>query len=164
MFITPLDAQAAEVDARMLGALLTGVRRAFPYVEGARAEDVASAHADALFRILHTAPFGVAVQALALLFQLLSAQSAVSDRFYRRASVETMLFWQHADRGSKASKVQTVVATVQHLSDSRLCSSRTAGWDMLRVASKALHLACVLSVVMIGCSHAHVAAPQPDCW
>ena len=75
--------QAAEVDARMLGALLTGVRRAFPYVESGKAEGVATAHADALFRILHTAPFGVAVQALALLFQLLSARSAVSDRFYR---------------------------------------------------------------------------------
>ena len=77
------DLQAAEVDARMLGALLTGVRRAFPFVESSKAEDVATQHADALFRILHTAPFGVAVQALALLFQLLSARSAVSDRFYR---------------------------------------------------------------------------------
>ena len=77
------NVQAAEVDARMLGALLTGVRRAFPYVESGKAEGVATAHADALFRILHTAPFGVAVQALALLFQLLSARSAVSDRFYR---------------------------------------------------------------------------------
>ena len=67
----------------MLGALLTGVRRAFPYVQSDKAEGVATAHADALFRILHTAPFGVAVQALALLFQLLSARSAVSDRFYR---------------------------------------------------------------------------------
>ena len=67
----------------MLGALLTGVRRAFPFVESSKAEDVATQHADALFRILHTAPFGVAVQGLALLFQLLSARSAVSDRFYR---------------------------------------------------------------------------------
>lgn len=65
----------------MLGALLTGVRRAFPFVESSKAED--TQHADALFRILHTAPFGVAVQALALLFQLLAARSAVSDRFYR---------------------------------------------------------------------------------
>ncbi|EIE24712.1 hypothetical protein COCSUDRAFT_14147 [Coccomyxa subellipsoidea C-169] len=71
------------VDARMLGALLAGVRRAFPYVHGDASEGVASHHADALFRVLHTAPLGVAVQALALLFQLLSARSAVSDRFYR---------------------------------------------------------------------------------
>lgn len=75
--------QAAEVDARMLGALLAGVRRAFPFVDGDAAEGVASAHADALFRVLHTAPLGVAVQALMLLFQLLSARSTVSDRFYR---------------------------------------------------------------------------------
>lgn len=67
----------------MLGALLAGVRRAFPFVDGDAAEGVASAHADALFRVLHTAPLGVAVQALMLLFQLLSARSTVSDRFYR---------------------------------------------------------------------------------
>lgn len=67
----------------MLGALLAGVRRAFPYVDGDAAEGVAAHHADSLFRVLHTAPLGVAVQALALLFQLLSARSAVSDRFYR---------------------------------------------------------------------------------
>lgn len=67
----------------MLGALLAGVRRAFPFVDGDAAEGVAAHHADALFRVLHTAPLGVAVQALALLFQLLSARSAVSDRFYR---------------------------------------------------------------------------------
>ncbi|CAL8467747.1 g7285 [Coccomyxa elongata] len=82
--------QAAEVDARMLGALLAGVRRAFPYVDGSAAESVAAHHADSLFRVLHTAPLGVAVQALALLFQLLSARSAVSDRFYR-ALYEVML-------------------------------------------------------------------------
>ena len=57
--------QAAEVDARMLGALLAGVRRAFPYVDADEAEAVAGAHADALFRILYAAPFGVATQALA---------------------------------------------------------------------------------------------------
>ena len=68
----------------MLGALLVGVRRAFPYVAPAEeAQAVAGAHADALFRVLHAAPFGTATQALALLFQLLAARSALSDRFYR---------------------------------------------------------------------------------
>ena len=40
-------------------------------------------HSTALFRVTHTATFGVAVQALGLVFQLLDARSAVSDRFYR---------------------------------------------------------------------------------
>jgi ribosome biogenesis protein MAK21 len=75
--------QAAEVDARMLGALLAGVRRAYPYVTSGQADPLAQRHADALFRIAHSAPFGVAVQSLSLLFQLLSAHSALSDRFYR---------------------------------------------------------------------------------
>ena len=43
-------------------------------------------HADALFRMLHAAPFGVRVQALALLQQLLADRAAMSDRFYRCAA------------------------------------------------------------------------------
>ncbi|KAK9819570.1 hypothetical protein WJX81_001337 [Elliptochloris bilobata] len=76
--------QAAEVDARMLGALLAGVRRALPYLGAGDAGDAAvGRHADALFRMLHVAPFGVRVQALALLQQLLADRGAMSDRFYR---------------------------------------------------------------------------------
>lgn len=69
----------------MLGALLAGVRRALPYVGDSDAGDAAvGRHADALFRMLHAAPFGVRVQALALLQQLLADRAAMSDRFYRR--------------------------------------------------------------------------------
>ena len=74
------------MDAKMLAALLAGVRRAFPFVEAEHTEALMQKHAHALFRIIHTATFGVAVQALALLFQLLDARSAVSDRFYRHAT------------------------------------------------------------------------------
>jgi ribosome biogenesis protein MAK21 len=72
-----------EVDSRLLAALLTGVRRAFPYLEAAEADQLAGVHGDSLFRLVHQAPFGVATQALALLFQIVSSQSAVSDRFSR---------------------------------------------------------------------------------
>ncbi len=34
-----------------------------------------------LFRLVHTAPFTVAVQALLLMYQLMSARSAISDRW-----------------------------------------------------------------------------------
>ncbi len=47
----------------MLGALLAGVRRAFPFVEASEAEALVAAHSPALFKIVHTATFGVAVQA-----------------------------------------------------------------------------------------------------
>ncbi len=54
--------QAEEVDARMLGALVAGVRRAFPYVDAGEVEDVIDKHSDSLFRITHTAPLGVSLQ------------------------------------------------------------------------------------------------------
>ena len=50
------------MDARMLGALVAGVRRAFPYVDVAEVETVIDKHSDALFRITHTAPLGVSLQ------------------------------------------------------------------------------------------------------
>ena len=71
------------VDARMLSALIAGVRRAFPYVAPEAVEPLIEAHAAALFRVCHTASFGVAVQGLMLLFQLMAARHSVSDRFYR---------------------------------------------------------------------------------
>jgi hypothetical protein len=51
------------MDARMLGALVAGVRRAFPYVDVSEVETVIDKHSDALFRITHTAPLGVSLQA-----------------------------------------------------------------------------------------------------
>jgi ribosome biogenesis protein MAK21 len=76
-------AAGGEVDARMLGALLAGVRRAFPFVEPAEVEPLVAAHADAIFRLVHTRSLGVAAQALLLLQQLMAGRDAVSDRFYR---------------------------------------------------------------------------------
>lgn len=46
----------------MLGALVAGVRRAFPYVDAGEVEDVIDKHSDSLFRITHTAPLGVSLQ------------------------------------------------------------------------------------------------------
>jgi ribosome biogenesis protein MAK21 len=72
-----------EVDSRMLAALITGVRRAFPFVPAQDVEPLIEAHADALFKLVHAGSFGVATQALLLLHQLMSSRNAVSDRFYR---------------------------------------------------------------------------------
>ena len=47
----------------MLGALVAGVRRAFPYVDVSEVEAFIDTHSDALFRITHTAPLGVSLQA-----------------------------------------------------------------------------------------------------
>lgn len=63
-------AGAQEADARMLGALLTGIRRAYPYVDGSALDEVFATHATPLFRTVHAAPFTVSTQALMLLFQV----------------------------------------------------------------------------------------------
>lgn len=78
-----LCAQAEEADAKILSAIIAGVRRAFPFVATEDVQPLIERHSGALFTMIHTAPFGVAVQALLLLFQLMAAQHAVSDRFYR---------------------------------------------------------------------------------
>ncbi|KXZ46949.1 hypothetical protein GPECTOR_39g443 [Gonium pectorale] len=79
----PKLAVAEEIDARLLSGLITGVRRAFPYVQPADVEPLVDRSASQLFRMVHTAPFTVAVQALMLMYQLMSARAAISDRYYR---------------------------------------------------------------------------------
>ncbi|XP_024383278.1 protein SLOW WALKER 2 [Physcomitrium patens] len=74
---------AAEIDARLLSALLTGVNRAFPYVATDDVNSIIEEHTPVLFRLVHSDNFNVAVQALMLLHQLLQKNQAVSERFYR---------------------------------------------------------------------------------
>lgn len=81
-----LPVQAEELDARILSAIIAGVRRAFPFVATQDVQPLIEKHSDSLFKMIHTAPFSVAVQALLLLFQLMSTQNAISDRFYRSTS------------------------------------------------------------------------------
>ncbi|KAK9809457.1 hypothetical protein WJX73_009608 [Symbiochloris irregularis] len=96
-----------EVDARLLGALLVGVRRAFPYVDTSVSETLIDKHSGSLFRISHTAPLGVGLQSLALLFQLLTAQSAASDRFYR--ALYALLLAPEASSSSRAPLLCSLV-------------------------------------------------------
>lgn len=81
-----LTVQAEELDARILSAIIAGVRRAFPFVATEDVQPLIEKHSHSLFKMIHTAPFSVAVQALLLLFQLMSAQNAINDRFYRYSS------------------------------------------------------------------------------
>ncbi|KAI8810692.1 CBF/Mak21 family-domain-containing protein [Cladochytrium replicatum] len=69
------------LDAKMLGALLTGVNRAFPY---ATIDDtVFDQHMNTLFTITHISNFSTAIHALTLIFSVQSSRSSLSDRFYR---------------------------------------------------------------------------------
>ncbi|ETS60778.1 hypothetical protein PaG_04688 [Moesziomyces aphidis] len=80
-----------DAESKMVVAILTGVRRAFPFAKIEPA--VFEKHVNTLFKILHTASFNVSIQALQLIFQLsvsdahaasaVLASGAIGDRFYR---------------------------------------------------------------------------------
>ncbi|CAG9465631.1 unnamed protein product [Pedinophyceae sp. YPF-701] len=74
---------AAEIDARILSAILTGLNRAFPYVAAEEVEPILEEYSGAIYKMAHARSFNVGVQALTLLFQAMSSRTAVSDRFYR---------------------------------------------------------------------------------
>ncbi|KAJ3619187.1 hypothetical protein Zmor_008735 [Zophobas morio] len=80
-FMFTLLSKEAAVDHKILNALLVGVNRALPFssAEGEPLKD----NIDTLFRLAHTTTFVTSIQALAILFQVMLAQSALSDRFYR---------------------------------------------------------------------------------
>eukprot|EP01083_Nonionella_stella_P024727 68172_1 len=80
--------EVGSVHSKLLGALLTGVNRAAPFA--GLDDEVFDQHTDSLFRMVHASNFNIAVQALLLTFQVMSARNAVSDRFYR-ALYETLL-------------------------------------------------------------------------
>lgn len=66
---------------KLIRAILQGINRAFPYAE-CEGEETAEM-TDALFRIVHTAPFNTGVQALMLLLHVMVARDSLSERFYR---------------------------------------------------------------------------------
>ncbi|AES94857.2 putative CCAAT-binding factor [Medicago truncatula] len=73
----------AEMDSRLLSALLTGVNRAFPFVSSDEADDIVDVQTPVLFQLVHSKNFNVGVQALMLLDKISSKNQIASDRFYR---------------------------------------------------------------------------------
>ncbi|KAK2489705.1 hypothetical protein MC885_017854 [Smutsia gigantea] len=69
-----------DIESKMLGALLTGVNRAFPYSQ--TGDDKVREQVDTLFRVLHIVNFNTSVQALMLLFQVMNSQQTISNRYY----------------------------------------------------------------------------------
>ncbi|KAI5633435.1 CBF/Mak21 family domain-containing protein [Phthorimaea operculella] len=61
--------------------ILTGVKRAFPFADKDRLADT-PAHIDAIHKLVHLAPLNTAIHALALLFQICSANKHTNDRYY----------------------------------------------------------------------------------
>jgi len=65
---------------KMLGALLTGVTRAFPFADMAETE--ISEQVDILFKTVHVTNLSTTIRGLCVLFQVFNSRSEVSDRFY----------------------------------------------------------------------------------
>lgn len=70
-------------ESRLMGALLTGVNRAFPYSKADQDETDYSKQFESLFQVAHAQSLTSATQALSFLFQVAQSNSVVSDRFYR---------------------------------------------------------------------------------
>ncbi|RQM25593.1 hypothetical protein B5M09_001368 [Aphanomyces astaci] len=76
------------LERKLLSALLVGVNRSFPYAKCTSADF--QDEIDTMFRVVHTAHFSTSVQALMLLFQVMSSTNSVPDRFY--SALYTKLF------------------------------------------------------------------------
>ncbi|XP_045457344.1 CCAAT/enhancer-binding protein zeta [Melitaea cinxia] len=70
-----------EIDSRLMSAILTGVKRAYPFADRERLSE-AAAHTDAVHRLVHLAGINVAIHALALLYHTSDASRGASDRYY----------------------------------------------------------------------------------
>ncbi|XP_048391700.2 CCAAT/enhancer-binding protein zeta isoform X2 [Stegostoma tigrinum] len=70
----------AELDSKMLSALLSGVNRAYPYSK--MDDEKMMEQMDTLYRIVHVVNFTTSVQALMLLFQVMDSRQTVSNRYY----------------------------------------------------------------------------------
>ena len=63
----------------MLSALLSGVKRAYPFAR--EAMDSVKEQLETLYKVVHMAPFHVSLQGLSLLFQVADYKNFVSDRY-----------------------------------------------------------------------------------
>ncbi|XP_061725077.1 LOW QUALITY PROTEIN: CCAAT/enhancer-binding protein zeta [Cydia pomonella] len=70
-----------DIDSRLMSAILTGVKRAYPFADKARLADT-PAHIDAIHKLVHMATVNIAIHALALLFHISDASKGTSDRYY----------------------------------------------------------------------------------
>ncbi|XP_075987739.1 nucleolar complex protein 1 [Anticarsia gemmatalis] len=70
-----------EIDSRLMSAILTGVKRAYPFANKERLSET-PAHIDAIHRLVHLAGINIAIHALALLFHISDASKGTSDRYY----------------------------------------------------------------------------------
>lgn len=69
-----------EPDSRMMAAILTGVKRAYPYVK--TSTKVLDEHINSVYQVVHLGSFNVSLNALSLLHQITSKDQSQANRFY----------------------------------------------------------------------------------
>jgi len=79
-FFKACTKKSIKSDDKMLGALLTGMSRAFPYADIAEKE--VSDQIDLLFKTTHVTNLNTTIRALMLLQQMFNARDEPNDRFY----------------------------------------------------------------------------------
>ncbi|ORX44109.1 CBF-domain-containing protein [Hesseltinella vesiculosa] len=80
--------ESDEHQNKMVGAILTGVNRAFHF--STLSDETFEKHMQTLFKITHAGTFNTAIQALSLIFSISLTKQTQSDRFYR-TMYESML-------------------------------------------------------------------------
>lgn len=79
-------AEVQDANAKLLGAILTGISRALPYAKFGGGDVEFDKHMDTLFLLVHTSTFNISLRALTLIQQIAASSSASSPlvpRFYR---------------------------------------------------------------------------------
>ncbi|XP_059352378.1 CCAAT/enhancer-binding protein zeta-like isoform X2 [Daphnia carinata] len=72
-----------EVDSKLMAALLTGLKRAYPYSKTVTISGgPLDGHVDTLFKLVHMVRFSLATQVLCILDQIVDIDKSNSDRFY----------------------------------------------------------------------------------
>ncbi|XP_052747869.1 CCAAT/enhancer-binding protein zeta [Galleria mellonella] len=70
-----------EIDSRLMSAILTGVKRAYPFADKDRLAETPE-HINAIHKLVHLASLNIAIHSLALLFHISDASKGTSDRYY----------------------------------------------------------------------------------
>ncbi|PVH14480.1 uncharacterized protein CXQ87_002621 [Candidozyma duobushaemuli] len=70
-----------ERSSKMFSALLTGLNRALPFSQ--LPSDIYTKHMETLYKITHSTNFNTSVQALVLVYHIITEQGLDSDRYYR---------------------------------------------------------------------------------
>jgi len=66
---------------KLLSGLLTGVNRAYPYVEGM--DEAYDDQLNTLFKLTHMKHFSTSIQAFMLIYQVMESRQSLSDRYYQ---------------------------------------------------------------------------------